>query len=219
MSPSKKRAKNIKVHVPRHNSQRIGPALTAQIEALAKEKRIRTDVRQPTNEISSAIALAIESASEWNSMLLTARAERGPQWDVAHNIDEGSHLYCDPSPLLEYQKEDKHGTSNVASENLPSTSSNPLPPNQRAHHFPVAGHHSSNGVGMSPIVGTPTRHGIPGQMGGSYPGGPQFSAIPPAHFYGSGDRGSPMVTRGMGVGMGMDGMGITPDVRSLSRRI
>jgi hypothetical protein len=59
MSPSKKRVKNIKVHVPRHNSQRIGPALTAQIETVAKEKRIRTDVRQPTNEATSSIALAI----------------------------------------------------------------------------------------------------------------------------------------------------------------
>ena len=59
MSPSKKRIKSIKVHVPRHNSQRIGPALTAQIERIAKEKRLRTDVRQPTNEISSAIAIAI----------------------------------------------------------------------------------------------------------------------------------------------------------------
>lgn len=70
---------------------------------------------------------------------------------------------------------------------------------------------------MSPVVATPTRHGVPGQMGGSYPGGPQFNTISPAQFYG-GDRPS-MVTRGMGVGMGMDGMGITPDVRSLSRRL
>jgi hypothetical protein len=87
----------------------------------------------------------------------------------------------------------------------------------------MAGHHSANGMVMSPIVATPTRHhGIPGQMGG-YHGGPQFNAIPPAQFYGGGDRGSPMVTRGMGMsmgmGMGMDGMGITPDVRSLSRRM
>ena len=59
MSPTKRRVKNIKVHVPRHNSQRIGPALTAQIETVAKEKRLRTDVRQPTNEVSSAIAIAI----------------------------------------------------------------------------------------------------------------------------------------------------------------
>ena len=59
MARSTKRVKTIKVHVPRHNSQRIGPALTAQIEKIAKEKRVRTDVRQPTNEATSAIALAI----------------------------------------------------------------------------------------------------------------------------------------------------------------
>jgi hypothetical protein len=59
MSPTKKRVKKIKVHVPRHNSQRIGPALTAQIEKIANEKHVRTDVRQPTNEVSSTIALAI----------------------------------------------------------------------------------------------------------------------------------------------------------------
>ena len=62
MSPTKKRVKTVKVHVPRHNSQRIGPALTAQIEKVAKEKRIRTDVRQPTNEATSSIALAIVSS-------------------------------------------------------------------------------------------------------------------------------------------------------------
>jgi len=220
MSPSKKRVKKIKVHVPRHNSQRIGPALTAQIETIAKEKHIRTDVRQPTNEASSAIALAIESASEWNSLLLTARAERGPQWDVGtqqFQVDEGSNLYFDPSPLLEYQREEKQGPPSVASQSLPPSSSYPHP-NQRGQPFPMPGHHSANGVGLMPSVATPTRHVVPGHMA-PYPGGPQFSTIPPAQFYG----GSPMVTRGMGVGMGvgmgMDGMGITPDVRSLSRRV
>jgi len=220
MARSTKRVKTIKVHVPRHNSQRIGPALTAQIETIAKEKRIRTDVRQPTNEATSAIALAIESASEWNSLLLTARAERGPQWDVGtqqFQVEEGSELYYDPSPLLEYQKEEKQEAPNIiAIGGMPSSSSNPQP-SQRGQPYPLAGHHSSNGIAMSPVVTTPTRHVMPGQMGGPY-GGPHFHAIPPNQFYGE-DRGSPMVMRGMGVGMGMDGMGITPDVRHLSRRI
>ncbi len=131
-------------------------------------------------------------------------------------VDEGSNLYYDPSPLLEYQKEDKH-----AVESLPSSSSNPHP-TPRGQLYPMAGHHPANGIAMSPIVATPTRHGVPGQM--AYHGGPQFNAISPAQFYGGGDgghRGSPMVTRGMGMsmGMGIDGMGITPDVRSLSRRM
>jgi hypothetical protein len=137
-------------------------------------------------------------------------------------------LYYDPSPLLEYQKEDKPGPSNIALEGLPS-SSHPPPHQHRGQPFPMVAHHSANGMGMSPIVATPSRHGIPGQMGGGYPGGPQFNAIPPAQFYGGAERGSPMVTRAMGMGMsmsmgmsmgmGMDGMGITPDVRSLSRRM
>jgi len=129
-------------------------------------------------------------------------------------VDEGSTLYYDPSPLLEYQKEDKQAVSNPV-EGLPSSSSHPHPIQRLP--FPMAGHHSANGVMMSPIVAPPTRHGIPGQMGGPYPGGLQFNAIPPTQFYG-GDRHSPM-TRGMGVGLGMEGMGITPDVRSLSRRM
>lgn len=83
----------------------------------------------------------------------------------------------------------------------------------------MSGHHPTNGMVMSPIVATPTRHGMPGQMGNPYHGGPQFNAISPAQFYGGGDRGSPMVTRGMGMSMAMEGMGITPDVRSLSRRM
>lgn len=67
------------------------------------------------------------NASEWNSMLLTARAGRGPQWDVAsqlydnrsaskHNrssthccshpfagrfqVDQDSHIYYDFTPLM-----------------------------------------------------------------------------------------------------------------------
>jgi hypothetical protein len=174
-------------------------------------------------------------------MLLTARAERGPQWDIGtqqyvfsaeiviytlmnldrsyrFQVDEGSNLYYDPSPLLEYQKEEKQ----VVAESLPSSSSNHHH-TPRGQSFPMAGHHSANGMAMSmsPIVATPTRHGV--QMGNPYHGGPQFNAISPAQFYGGGERGSPMVTRemsmSMSMGMGMDGMGITPDVRSLSRRM
>jgi hypothetical protein len=260
MSPSKKRVKRIKVHVPRHNSQRIGPALTAQIEKVANEKRIRTDVRQPTNEVSSTIALAIvrpqstlpvPCRTDLNTRKVLPSGTRCyllpvPSGDhsgmLVHSsmffrikplllimdhcrrfqVDEGSNLYYDSSPLLEYQKEEKQAVANTA-EGLPSSSSNPHP-SQRGQVYPMAGHHSTNGMAMSPIVATPTRHGhgIPGQMGGPYHG-PQFNAISPAQFYGGGDRGSPMVTRGMGMsmsmGMGMDGMGITPDVRSLSRRM
>ena len=129
-------------------------------------------------------------------------------------VEDGSELYYDPSPLLEYQKEEKQAVANPA-EGMPSSSSNPHP-SHRGQAYPMSGH-PANGMAMSPIVATPTRHGVPVQMG-PYHGGPQFNAISPAQFYGGSDRGSPMVTRGMGI-IGMDGMGITPDVRSLSRRM
>lgn len=58
MSPSKP-TRNIRVHVPRHNSQRLGPAGTVHVEILARKRRLRVDVRQTAYEPTSAIALAI----------------------------------------------------------------------------------------------------------------------------------------------------------------
>jgi hypothetical protein len=97
---------------------------------------------------------------------------------------------------------------------FPSSSTNPHPTQraERGQPYPMAGHHP-NEVVMSPIMATPTRHGVPRQMGGPYHGGLQFNdfnPIPPNQFYGGGDCGSPMVTRGMGeygrgYGHGWDG--------------
>ncbi|KAI0058196.1 hypothetical protein BV25DRAFT_1830369 [Artomyces pyxidatus] len=207
MSPSR-RPKSIKVHVPRHNTQRIGPALTAEVEATAREQGIRTDIRQPPNEATSTLALAIENASDWNSLLSTARAERGPQWDVGtqqFQVDAGSELYYDPSPLLEYQKDGQEEASNSnqvdAMSGGPTT---PLPPQRQQQN--MGNQYPMNGIGVSPGMHPSSRLGMSGQMGGNYPG--QFGAVPPNQFYGN-DRQSPMVTRGMS----MDNMGITPDVR------
>ncbi|EIN04869.1 hypothetical protein PUNSTDRAFT_47148 [Punctularia strigosozonata HHB-11173 SS5] len=107
MSPSHP-PKEIRVRVPRHHSQRVGPALSAKIVSIAAtEGNVKVDTRQSihnTHEAGSDLVKAIESASEWNSMLASARAERGPQWDVATQmrvffVDEGSELYYDPTPL------------------------------------------------------------------------------------------------------------------------
>ena len=49
--------------MPRHNSQRIGPVLTANVEAVARSKKIRVDVKQTALESTSALAQAIVSIS------------------------------------------------------------------------------------------------------------------------------------------------------------
>lgn len=101
MSPVKGPVRDVKVRVPRHNGQRLGPTFTAHVEALARKQKKRINIRQTAYDSASIFAQAIvsnmpscrqfykrtyedmkDSASEWNSLLMTARAERGPQWDI-----------------------------------------------------------------------------------------------------------------------------------------
>ncbi len=59
MSPTTKSHRNLKVNVPRHDSQRIGPLLTASVETIAHQQRVRVDIRQTALEPTSALAQAI----------------------------------------------------------------------------------------------------------------------------------------------------------------
>lgn len=58
MSPSTP-TKDLKLNVPRHNTQRIGPMLTGAVQAVAREQKIKTDLRQSGHDPGSALAIAV----------------------------------------------------------------------------------------------------------------------------------------------------------------
>ncbi|PSS19944.1 hypothetical protein PHLCEN_2v3117 [Hermanssonia centrifuga] len=202
MSPSKSPVKNIKVKVPRHNSQRIGPVLTAQVQALARKKKLRVDVGQTAYDPASILAQATDSASDWNSRLMTARAERGPQWDIGTQqflVDEGSDLYYDPTPLREYEKEGRSAEENERNDraSMPPPNSLPNPDSPQLRRHPS---HALQAPSMpySPRHAPQFSQGMSSPFGGMQP-------VPAAQFYGNGDMGMRM--GGMS-GMHMDGMGM-----------
>lgn len=239
MSPTTKPVRNIKVKVPRHNSQRLGPAVTAQVESLSRERRVRVDVRQTAYEPSSALAQAIvnilflflthsashkytfdfkESASEWNSLLLTARAERGPQWDIGTQqyvsgseccsitwvtdflhccrflVEEYSELYYDPSALLAYQKDAR---ASADGEDAPSTSTNNVRNDRQPQEVPSTPKNQSQRMLNHHNAHTPL-HNPPQYFTGNVP--PNMAS--PRHPFPS--PGPGMASQGMG-GHGMSG--------------
>lgn len=49
-----KPAKTLKISVPRHNAQRIGPSLTAEIHSLARQESILVQLPPPVQEQPSS---------------------------------------------------------------------------------------------------------------------------------------------------------------------
>ena len=88
--------RDIVVKVPRHNADILRKDLAAKVHAAAKDEDMNVQLEQtPSEEVARAVVRPCpsidelplltsvkESASEWNSLLMTARAERGPQWDI-----------------------------------------------------------------------------------------------------------------------------------------
>ncbi|CAE6395993.1 unnamed protein product [Rhizoctonia solani] len=89
------------VTVPRHASALISGDLVTEIKQLA-ESEGKQFANDHGGSSQSARSKAAVQASEWNSLLISARASRGPQWDVGlqqYLVDKDSSLYFDPTPL------------------------------------------------------------------------------------------------------------------------
>ena len=166
---------------------------------------------------------------------MTARAERGPQWDIGtqqyvilkpmravlvdwcHSrfmVDHGSSLYYDSSPLLEYLKENKaEGEEGGEQSNSDRPSDGPgTPQTRRSHGLPPT---APNHISFSPR--TPGQQFPPGQAMPGFPAG--MPPLPGGQFYPNGGgpdqhMGSPMRIGGMGLpGDAMGGMSMgSPEV-------
>ncbi|CAE6495255.1 unnamed protein product [Rhizoctonia solani] len=91
----------VSITVPRHGSAVASGDLLTEVKQLA-ESEGKHFANDHGGSGQSARAKAAVQASEWNSLLISARASRGPQWDVGlqqYLVDKDSNLYYDPTPL------------------------------------------------------------------------------------------------------------------------
>ncbi|PPQ82628.1 hypothetical protein CVT26_001439, partial [Gymnopilus dilepis] len=202
MAPSKP-VKNIKLSVPRHGAQRINAKLTVEVKSQAKAQGVLVDTVQP----SSRLTQAIESASEWNSMLMTARAERGPQWDIGTQqflVDKYSDLYYDPTPLLEVVRKATDDDTDTESSQKPQQHERPerahIP--SSSHHTPS--HHQQTFQLQQPSM--PARHHTPLRDRGDF-GMPQHMSRDQSPHRHPGNPGGGFPYPGSPAAMGMRGPG------------
>jgi len=123
MSPSKP-TRDLVVRVPRQGAKRPSSSLVSALRQQASLQRIRLQGHNRGHDPTTSQGAGADNASEWNSLLIHARAERGPQWDVAtqmFHVDRGSDLYFDSTPLTT-------GAEPPPSEDPSSDPSSSMPP-------------------------------------------------------------------------------------------
>ncbi|KAG8991868.1 hypothetical protein FRB94_012203 [Tulasnella sp. JGI-2019a] len=95
-------ARDVVMKVPRHGTIAPPPAVLEMARKIVESEGGILKAEETVDPHSSE-GEGVVNASEWNSMLLTARAARGPQWDVSSQlfqVDKDSHLYYDFTPLM-----------------------------------------------------------------------------------------------------------------------
>jgi len=201
-----KPAKTLVIKVPRHGAQRIGLKFSLSVENLVRKEyatksakqRPRVRYQHNNDPPAGTLAQSIDAASEWNSLLTSARAQRGPQWDVGtqqFQVDFGSALYYDPTPLLEVLKQQRPQEEDHIQ--TPARPGSMQPPDFRHESPRIARNPSASAVQPNYAYASP-RH--PQHQP------PTFNAIPPGHFY-----ADPRTTGGMG--------SMSPDIRRRTGRV
>ncbi|KIY44013.1 hypothetical protein FISHEDRAFT_77928 [Fistulina hepatica ATCC 64428] len=229
---------DIKITVPRLNAEKVTKTrLLNEVKAQSSHKGGPADLFQ----IDIALSQAAENASEWNSLLTTARADRGPQWDIGTQqflVEEYSELYYDPSLLLEIankallaeedgESEPPASGAGVSISSAPKSAGGSTPHPSHSHHT-----RQRNQTPQTPQFSTPvpqppqSRPPLPGgvfpgsmpqtPLRGSFPGGAhagfQNPALSPSQFFGAENS---MRMNPMGLGAGLPGtmaQGMAPPV-------
>ncbi|KAF7986398.1 hypothetical protein HWV62_31113 [Athelia sp. TMB] len=190
MSPSEP-LRDIEVIVPRHNAQRIGSKLKAEVKSIGQRGGKRVDPAQPMQDPTLAQAIVrISVAYEWHAHHIETS---GRIWDVGTQqflVDKGSDLYYDATPLLEVQQKQRSDSPSLSrrSSNAkqPHDGFNSMPQPHHPHQAQPSPHRShSQGPGQ----------GQGGYYGGSptsrYPPQGGFGAMAPGQFYNGREAGSP----------------------------
>ncbi|KAG8931032.1 hypothetical protein FRC02_003306 [Tulasnella sp. 418] len=145
------------IRVPRHGT--VAPS--AEVLEVAQRIAAKEGIPLKDKNVVDPHSLAGEgaaNASEWNSMLLTARAMRGPQWDVAtqqFQVDKESHLYYDPSPLTGGgDSQNQSGEGHTPGSHMSPTSSHHQTPSASGGTYGEL--NLNQGMGMNHLTATPS---------------------------------------------------------------
>ncbi|KAJ1300065.1 hypothetical protein OPQ81_002547 [Rhizoctonia solani] len=161
------------ITIPRHASAVASGDLLNEVKQIAESEGKRF-VNDHGGSNQSARSKAAAQASEWNSLLISARAARGPQWDVGlqqYLVDKDSSLYYDPTPLTTTNEsgspsgEGQDGMDVTPGQNIGnSEGGTPITPKTGEDAPPP----STPSI-RSPIPATPSTARLPSKLGATPP--------------------------------------------------